>query len=205
MANERSVFEHFLLGRILLGIQRAADCVFAHVGGLDLAGDGRCQGIHLAAKGIQITGIHRVVQRGVGTWVGRQRLVLSLGLAMVVEAGLGLQVQAVDGHSGVAGLDAHLLGAKTGLRQLIVTLDGTGIADQHHVACAELAPVDLVDGVHYSGIGIFVEAAAGDLGLFQIGDLGQKVGTVLHAVGVGVHLADVLQSWHRVGAGAEGN
>ncbi|MNH09259.1 hypothetical protein D3C79_687080 [compost metagenome] len=205
VADQCGILEHFLLGRVGLGIVCTADGRLAHVGRPHLLGDGGSQAVDLAAKGLHIASVHRVVQRGVGTRVIRQGTVLRFGGAVVLGAARGFQVQGVQGHARVAGFDLDLFGAKAGARQLVTPVNGAGIGDQHHIACAKLAPVDLVDGRHDTGVGIFVELAARHLGLLQVRDLGHEVGTVLHRVGVGVHLADVLQARHGLGAGTVGN
>ena len=124
---------------------------------------------------------------------------------MVLRTARGLQVQAVDRHATVLGLQAHLLGVQTSGRQLAVTIDCARIGNQYDVACTELIPFDLIQRLHHAGVGVFVVTAAGRSCRFELGDLGQEVFTVLDRARVDVHLADVFKLGHFLGAGAVGD
>ncbi len=113
------------------------------------------------------------------------------------------QVQGVNGDARVAGFDPYLLGVQPGPGQLVIAIQSAGIGDQYHIARTEWAPVDLVDGLHDTGVGVFIEALARHFGLFQVRGFGKEIRTVFYGVGVGIHLGHVFQPWHSLGTGTK--
>lgn len=198
-------FPGCLAGVLIAGTQGAAGSVFATVSRLDLTGDTFGKAIDLGTEITKVARLHRIVERLVEDMVGGQVGVLRRRAGMILRACGSLQMQHVDRHTTVFGFKAHLLRVEPRARQRIVTIHCTRIGDEHDVAPTEFVPVDRVERLHHTRIGILIEALARHPRWLKRGDLGHEILAIPDRDRVRIHLADVFEAGYRLGARAVGH